>query len=198
MEKVAAKEASVLKAELEGERKKAAEREARLLEDQRRELDKAAAKQSSSLRAAQSVRRGLAPDSAVPLSSSSQNRFWNGLGISDQKEQSVGGEDFSAFSLVGDSLKHRVIKANDHVLRNIKSTMALLVNRVVRGNSHLTEVARGSFNQIGTKISRIDFKGGFDTCIKTALRARNGIIITATLMNEHHQDVLFKKNEDHE
>ena len=38
MEKAAAKEASLLKAELEGERKRAAERKARLLEDQRREL----------------------------------------------------------------------------------------------------------------------------------------------------------------
>ena len=51
MEKVAAKEASVLKAELEGERKKAAEREARLLEDQWRELEKAAAKEASLLKA---------------------------------------------------------------------------------------------------------------------------------------------------
>ena len=51
MEKVAAKEASVLKAELEGERKKAAEREARLLEDQREELEKAASKEASLLQA---------------------------------------------------------------------------------------------------------------------------------------------------
>ena len=51
MEKVAAKGASVLKAELEGEREKAAEREARLLEAQRKELEKAAAKEASLLKA---------------------------------------------------------------------------------------------------------------------------------------------------
>ena len=51
MEKAAAKEASLLKAELEGEREKAAERKARLLEDQRKELEKAAAKEASLLKA---------------------------------------------------------------------------------------------------------------------------------------------------
>ena len=51
MEKVAAKGASVLNAELEGEREKAAEREVRLLEAQRNELEKAAAKEASLLKA---------------------------------------------------------------------------------------------------------------------------------------------------
>ena len=40
-----------MKAELEGEREKAAEREARLLEAQRKELEKAAAKEASLLKA---------------------------------------------------------------------------------------------------------------------------------------------------
>ena len=51
MEKAAAKEASLLKAELAGELKKAAERDARLLEDQRKDLERAASKEASLFKA---------------------------------------------------------------------------------------------------------------------------------------------------
>ena len=76
------------------------------------------------------------------------------------------------------------------------SALGSVGDRLFHGCFRIIQTARESWQRFQIGRIKVRANNGIDLSMNTALNARNKVLIAATLMNEDHQKILFKSDDE--